>query len=325
MESLSDILKNFQAAPIQAKDLENRKRAILQDPLIRSLRERHPDLDERTLALNINKLYQYVAEYKNCSNCPGLDQCPNDFGGHYTKLTVEHAAESVQLYDHKVSCKKWLARQTRDAASRRVRSFYVDEQALRQGYDVNEMMSSDPGRTKSVMKVMQYIVHTRESGLQPRGLYLAGNFGTGKTFLMGYMLHELAKIGLSGVIVYMPDFVEDLKAMFQEPLRLKDTIDLMKQCDLLIFDDIGAENTNPWVRDHVLGSILNYRMNRKPTFYTSNYDLQALEQHFSFTNKDGDEEHKGRRIMERIRPFVDVIVVSGANRRDKKTAPSDGL
>ena len=55
----------------------------------------------------------------------------------------------------------------------------------------------------------------------------------------------------------------------------------------------------------MLGTILNYRMNRKPTFFTSNYDLDALEQHFSFTNRDGEELHKGQRIMDRIRPFVE--------------------
>ncbi|MGO4276922.1 AAA family ATPase, partial [Paenibacillus sp. TAF58] len=42
-----------------------------------------------------------------------------------------------------------------------------------------------------------------------------------------------------------------------------------------------------------------------------------LEKHFSFTNKDGDEEYKGQRIMDRIRPFVDVVVVTGTNKRGK--------
>lgn len=64
----------------------------------------------------------------------------------------------------------------------------------------------------------------------------------------------------------MPDFVEDAKALMFEPQKLKETVTLMKEADLLVFDDIGAENLSPWVRDHVLGAILNHRMNRKPTF-----------------------------------------------------------
>ena len=169
----------------------------------------------------------------------------------------------------------------------------------------------------AVHQVFKYIRDTKENGLSPRGLYLTGSFGTGKTYLMGYLMHELAKAGHSGVIVYMPDFVEDLKTMMQDGQKLKDMVETMKHCDLLIFDDIGAENLNPWVRDHVLGSILNFRMNRSPTFYTSNYPLDGLEQHLSFTSKDGEELHKGQRLMNRIAPFVDVVHLFGENQRGK--------
>jgi primosomal protein DnaI len=129
------------------------------------------------------------------------------------------------------------------------------------------------------------------------------------------MLYRLAKVGMTGAIVYMPDFAEDLKGMFQDGQKLKETIELLKETDLLVFDDIGAENLNPWLRDHVIGAILNYRMNRKPTFFTSNYDLNGLEKHFSFTSREGEEEHKGLRIMDRIRPFVEVVAVKGYNKR----------
>lgn len=316
MESLSELLKNMPAGTF-TQTAEEKARLILNDPLIQKLRTRYPELDEAALKLHLNRLYQYVAEYQNCSNCPGLDKCPNDLTGHYTRLTVEQLQGKTYIYDHKVACKKFLSKQSQDALRNRIRSFYIDEKALNHEYNIDEILDIDVQRQKAVSQLVKYIVQTKEQGLSSRGLYLTGGFGTGKTFLMCYMLYELAKLGLTGVIVYMPDFVEDLKAMFQEPQKLKETIDVMKETDLLIFDDLGAENLNPWVRDHVMGAILNYRMNRKPTFYTSNYDLAALEKHFSFTNKDGDEEHKGQRIMDRIRPFVDVITVSGENKRGK--------
>ena len=188
---------------------------------------------------------------------------------------------------------------------------------ISRSYSFGDILETDLDRAKAVMQINDYVSLTMEEGLQTRGLYLSGSFGTGKTFLMGYMLHQLAKVGMTGAIVYMPDFAEDLKGMFQEPYKLKETIDLLKETDLLVFDDIGAENLNPWLRDHVIGAIVNHRMNRKPTFFTSNYALSDLEKHFSFTNKDGDEEYKGQRIMDRIRPFVDVVVVTGTNKRGK--------
>ncbi|EFM08750.1 Primosomal DnaI domain protein [Paenibacillus curdlanolyticus YK9] len=316
MESLGDLLKR---TPIGGEAIRRSAQLmdeLLADPLIQRFRAKHPELDEGTIRINLNRFYQFVKEYRNCEQCPGLDRCPNDFEGHYTLLQCETNGGGVQMYDRKVSCKKFIARQNEEQIRSRIRSFYIDEKALNNGgYSADEILTNDLNRIEAVGQLMEYIDRTKEHGLQTTGLYLAGRFGTGKTFLMCYLLHELAKIGHSGVIVYMPDFVEDLKAMMHEPGKLKETVDMMKETDLLIFDDIGAENLSPWVRDHVMGGILNYRMERKPTFYTSNYELDALEQHFSFTSKDGDERHKGERIMERIRSYVDVIHVTGANKR----------
>jgi primosomal protein DnaI len=268
----------------------------------------------------MNRFYQYVVEFNNCKNCPGLELCPNDYKGHYSNLTADNPGGKPEIYDQKVSCKKYIAKQTEDAIRSRIHSFYVDDRALSEGYSMKEILNKDGERAEAVAQVGKYILQTKKDGLQKNGLYIVGSFGTGKTFLMCYMLHELAKTGLTGAIIYMPDFSEDLKAMFAEPQKLKETIDLLKETDLLIFDDLGAENMNPWLRDHVMGTILNYRMNRKPTFFTSNYELDALEKHFSFTSKDGEEEFKGQRIMDRIRPFVEVVHVKGFNKRGSKKA-----
>ncbi|WP_248927792.1 primosomal protein DnaI [Paenibacillus hamazuiensis] len=314
MESLADVLRTMPDSRF-IKRAEDKIKQVLAEPQVRKLLEKHPDLDDFTLRVSINKLYQYAIDHNNCSNCPGLAQCPNDFTGHYTMIAIEEAGGQKNVIDYKVSCKKFLAQQAQDAVRGRIRSFYVDDRALKQGYSIQEIFANDPQRVQAVLRIGQYITQCQEEGLQTRGLYLTGTFGTGKTFLMCYMLHELAKTGLTGAIVYMPDFAEDLKAMFQDPQKLKDTIDTLKDTDLLVFDDIGAENLNPWLRDHVMGTILNYRMNRKPTFFTSNYSLDDLQKHFSFTNGDGEQEFKGQRIMDRIRPFVDVVEVHGYNKR----------
>jgi primosomal protein DnaI len=316
VESFSKLLKQI-TLPASVTSFEEKKRQLLEHPMVNKLIAENHVIDEVVINNNITRIYQYVNEYNHCSNCPGLDRCPNDQIGYYTRLSVDEARGHTQLNEYKVMCRKLKARQSSDEIRKRIRSFYIDEQLLEQGYDSDEIMEMDPKREKAVAVLSDYMGKTANEGLQKKGLYLVGEFGTGKTYLMCYFLSEMAKIGFNGVIVYMPDFMEDLKAMFQDPQKLKDTIEMMKQTDILIFDDIGAENMNPWLRDHVMGSILNYRMNRKPTFYTSNYDLERLELHFSFTNKEGEEEDKGKRIMERIRTFVDEVKVNGANKRKK--------
>ena len=315
MESLGELLKQWPGGGGALRQADQLMAELVADPLVKRLLDSHPELSRDIVRLNLNKVYQYVTEYRSCSNCPGLEHCPNDFEGHYTLLSCETTGDLVQLNDRKVACKKLLAKIAEDQIRSRVRSFYVDETALSRGYSADEILTNDPERMMAVGRLLKYIDRTKEQGLQKTGLYLAGLFGTGKTFLMCYMLHELAKAGYTGAIVYMPEFVEDLKTLMHEPGKLKETVDMMKETDLLIFDDIGAENLNPWVRDHVMGTILNYRMNRKPTFYTSNYNLDALERHFSFTSKDGDELHKGQRIMDRIRHYVEIVHVTGSNKR----------
>ncbi len=297
------------------KNSEAVSKKLLENPLIQNLREDNPELTDDDMRIHMNRLYQYVSENQNCSQCPGLERCPNDFAGHRTQIMIDTDQNKNQITDAKVACNLFINKQHQDGIRRRIHSFYVDEKALKQGFSLNEILGKDRSRSKAVNQLMKYIKRTKDSGLQTDGLYLSGELGTGKTFLMCYMLYEFAKIGLTGAIVYMPDFIEELKSMFSEPHKMKETVDILKQTDLLIFDDIGAENLNPWARDHIMGAILNYRMNRKPTFYTSNYDLDGLEKHFSFTNKDGDEEYKGLRIMDRIRPFVEVILINGENKR----------
>ncbi|MDQ0193897.1 primosomal protein DnaI [Paenibacillus wynnii] len=317
MESMGEVLRsmNNPALRQRSRDLEQR---LLGNPLVKQLQAEHPELDDTRLRLHLSRLYQYVEENRNCTNCPGLDKCPNDFQGHYSKLTVETVSGSPELYERKTACRLQVAKDTQDNIRKRIRSFYVDERVLNEGYDEIDIMGKDPRRAPAVNQLFRYIENTKENGLSPHGLYMFGSFGTGKTFLMCYLLHELAVAGYSGVIVYMPDFVEDLKSIMMDGQKLKETVDTMKNCDLLIFDDIGAENLNPWARDHVLGAILNYRMNRKPTFYTSNYPLDGLEKHLSFTSKDGEEQYKGQRLMDRIAPFVDVMPLHGDNQRGNR-------
>ena len=314
MESLKDALRSW-TVPGKAGNSDRIMTQVLNDPLVQEFRSHNPQLDSSTLRMNINRLYQMTVETRHCQNCPGLDKCPNDMQGHSTRLDCVEVGGRWQVVDRKKPCTLWQQYEKQAQLKRRITCLFTDESVFGQKYDETEMLKLDDDRSFSVDHLLDYVERTKLEGLQKFGLYLMGDFGTGKTYLASYLLQKLAKEGYSGVIVYMPEFVEDAKALMLEPQKLKNTIALMKEADLLVFDDIGAENLSPWVRDHVLGAILNHRMNRKPTFYTSNHDLDSLERHFSFTHKEGEELHKGRRLMDRLRPFVEVVHVRGRNQR----------
>lgn len=91
----------------------------------------------------------------------------------------------------------------------------------------------------------------------------------------------------------------------------KEVIEYIKKVDLLLIDDLGAENLTAYNRDEILCPILQYRMdNNLTTFITSNLNIDDLSMHLS-SSKNGVEIIKAGRIISRIRQLtVDMELIS---------------
>ncbi|MPN64343.1 Primosomal protein DnaI [bioreactor metagenome] len=97
---------------------------------------------------------------------------------------------------------------------------------------------------------------------------------------------------------------------------VNEKIDAVKKAEILMLDDIGAEANSTWIRDEVLGVILQYRMQEDlPTFFSSNFTMQQLEEHLRMGNRGDDEPMKAKRLMERIRFLSREVPMTGKNRR----------
>ena len=166
-----------------------------------------------------------------------------------------------------------------------------------------------------VIKWIKSFIEKNTAGEYCKGLYLNGNFGCGKTYLLSAMLNELAKKGKRVAIVYYPEFLRSLKASFGDNEEYEQKFNTIKKAELLLLDDIGAETVTEWGRDEVLGTILQYRMEEKlPTFFTSNLTIDELADHLSITRKEVDVV-KARRIIERIKQLTDDITMISVNLR----------
>ena len=147
-----------------------------------------------------------------------------------------------------------------------------------------------------------------------KGIYLHGSFGSGKTFLLAALLNELKeKKKAKFEIVYYPTLLRNLK----EDLSIVDSkVNYYSNIEILLLDDIGAENVTNSGREEILGTILQYRMdNHLTTFFTSNLDINELEKHLSITKDDMDMV-KARRIIERIKQLTIDMELISKNRRD---------
>lgn len=177
---------------------------------------------------------------------------------------------------------------------------------------VADIDKNDENRVEVMLAIADFVKRFEE---KPKGLYIYGNFGIGKSYLMAYLANLLSKTYLqSTVMIHYPTFVVDIKNAIKDS-SVKDRIDEIKQAQVLVLDDIGAEQHSPWVRDDVLQVMLQYRMQENlPTFFTSNFSLEDLERHFA-SGKSGDETWQAKRVMERIRYLARDLHLKGVNRR----------
>ncbi|KLD59454.1 MAG: primosomal protein DnaI, partial [Lactiplantibacillus plantarum] len=149
-----------------------------------------------------------------------------------------------------------------------------------------------------------------------RGLYLYGSFGVGKTYLLGGMANALAAKGFNTTLIHFPSFAVEMKRSISNNTSA-DKVDAIKRAPILMIDDIGADASSTWIRDDVLGVILEYRMQEElPTCFSSNFSMQELQDGYLTLSQKGDEEPvKAQRIMQRVRYLASEIEMVGRNRR----------
>lgn len=184
------------------------------------------------------------------------------------------------------------------------------------GIATQDLDLTDENRMEVYAAINQFVDQYAQG--KHRGLYLYGNFGVGKSYIMAYLAYLLSQTHqLQTTMLHYPTFVVDIKNAIKDA-SVKEKIDEIKGSPVLILDDIGAEQHSSWVRDDVLQVILQHRMQENlPTFFTSNFDLSDLERHFA-NGKSGDETWQSQRVMERVRFLAQEMQLKGVNRRHER-------
>lgn len=242
-----------------------------------------------------------VCELKNCANCSGLIYCKNRLEGH----VMYPQAHGKQIIFSYAPCKYEKERKEKEK-----------NRHTRENDILNAKMSDIDVTDKNRYEVIKWLKNfydTYDKNGNFKGLYLHGNFGCGKTYLVSALFNELSKRRVSTEIVYFPELLRDIKSDFD---TFGDRMEYLEEVDLLLIDDIGAEKVTEWSRDEILGTILQKRMNNyKATFFTSNLNLQELESHLRINNYS-DDEIKARRILERVKQLtVDMELISENKRK----------
>jgi DNA replication protein DnaC len=109
-----------------------------------------------------------------------------------------------------------------------------------------------------------------------RGLWLMGPVGTGKTTLAMLISKAALSAGRSVAIYSLPRLLNEIRRSFDTGSHV-DLLDRLTAVDLLHIDDVGAEQTTPWVLEE-LYSIVNarYEDERSMLITTNILDRDAL-------------------------------------------------
>ena len=263
-------------------------------------------IEEELLSKYTQKLKDSFQEFKNCQNCQNLDLCKNSVKGY--QLTP---LKNIKTIDFSLmACPKYKKYLDTSSYTKNIYFYQIPKEIKTATF---KNIYKDDKQRVPIVKYFKEFMDNYNNEVKPKGIYLNGSFGSGKTYLIAALFNEMAKKNIKSTIIYYPEFLRSLKASFQTDY--KERFNQIKKTPLLLFDDIGAENNTAWSRDEVLGPILQYRMDENlPTFFTSNLTVEELEKNLTTTTYATDLV-KARRIIERIKQLTIDIKLISKNRR----------
>ena len=243
--------------------------------------------NEKILMKYTSKLQDTVCELKNCSKCKELNYCKNQVEGHvYYPIPYKDTLDFVYK-----PCKYFKNKKDEN------KTIFFETPRILMNASLSDLISEK--ERNSILKYIKEFLKKKMKNEPVKGMYLSGSFGSGKSYILSALLNELSNKGFKTVNVYNYDEV----------------LDEIMTSDILLIDDIGAENNSAWARDEVLGTILQYRMdNNLTTFFTSNFSIKELESILSETSK-GTDAIKSRRIIERIKYLTVEETLISKNKR----------
>jgi DNA replication protein DnaC len=122
------------------------------------------------------------------------------------------------------------------------------------GFDRYPVTEIDPRIVNAARRFVERIDTNLDAG---RGLWFMGPVGTGKTTLAMLVTKAALERGRSAARFSLPGLLSQIRKTFDTGSH-NDLLERLTAVDLLHIDDIGAEQTTPWVLEE-LYSIINSR------------------------------------------------------------------
>lgn len=274
--------------------------SLIQDSKVMEVMQKY-HLTKKEVADNWADFLNYQEDLNTCIGCKSLQECPKVSRGMQYEMEYEEGRTTLLLKP----CRYGEIQFENQNILNNVLLRNVDEKLLLTSNEQLTIVKNPTGNEKDVWALLaNYIKNPVD-----KGYYIYGKSGTGKSSLMGWMVRSLIlKQGAKCGFIHFPTFLIDLKGKFGED-GIHESMELMKNLDYLVIDDIGGENITVWSRDEVLSAVLAYRgQSDKPTFFTSNYSLKELAELYNLKNGD---TLRVNRLIERLQAVSNDVELKG--------------
>ena len=257
---------------------------------------RNNNLTKEDVEDNLEKFYQFYISKDSLLN---IEHRPKLF---FNNNEVNILYQETEEYKQKVANSK---------TTNKIKTEFVPKRVLTYTFE-NLSRNKEKGiLATEVIKVCKSILNNQTR----RGIYIYGPTGTGKTYLMGCIYNYFKQNGREPAILYYPEFIRKIKSKISNN-SYDLYIDLIRDEEILIIDDIGAENITEFIRDEVLGPIINHREAEKlPTFFSSNLSIDDLSELLS-NGRTTVDKTKALRNVERIHSLSAPHFLDGENERE---------
>lgn len=262
------------------------------------IQQNNLDISEETAANYFYQLSKAAETDRACAKCKRREDCPLDPPGFGIYVRAGGGLVEIKQY----ICDKEIQYQKQQEIARILESSRLPELLKEKTFGNFEVT---PGTKEAYERAQKFC---NEGG---RGILLAGPCGVGKSHLAAAIMNHEAEKNREFAFCTTPELLDDIKRAYNSREETSDLLELVKNIDLLLLDDLGAEKTTEWVAERFF-VIINARLTRKKaTIITTNYIKPS-----DLIEKLGGGV-AGQRIVSRIREMCDWVKMEGIDWRLK--------
>lgn len=259
-------------------------------------------LDDGFIEENIIEMITWMESLQKCEGCRGLAFCRQALRGHPYQLRLENGLqESYGMCAYYEKQEKLLSHR------KNFRYGHMSEE----DYLIDLRTLTDGMESKQYLEAYAQVIKSLSS---EKGIYLYGQAGVGKSYMLKGLANYYAKNDKTVCFVKVPVWIQECRESMMDSEWRKRIMAQLRWADLVIFDDLGAEYISAWTLNEILFPILDVRMEqKKKTYFTSNYRWSELESRYAACQKEG--RVAANRILERIRTLSHAVVLLGTSLR----------